>query len=200
MPTFLKEKFGLNLAWAGLGATFFIQGAWARAYPEEVAEIRDAGHHIGNHSYSHCALSRTTEAGIIEDLTACHAVLAGLGIESRPWFRAPYGELSHPEADVRGAVERAGYRHIHWHALGEDWAPGASVQSISSRIVLEVRRRWPRPAIVLLHSWPDAAPAALANIIDTLESEGASFLTVDQLGLRHAVAGRIREATTRRKP
>ena len=27
MPTFLKEKFGLNLAAAGLGATFFIQVA-----------------------------------------------------------------------------------------------------------------------------------------------------------------------------
>jgi MFS family permease len=27
MPTFLKEKFHLNLAWAGLGATFFIQVA-----------------------------------------------------------------------------------------------------------------------------------------------------------------------------
>jgi peptidoglycan/xylan/chitin deacetylase (PgdA/CDA1 family) len=186
------------LAGRSVRATFFIAGAWAQANAKHVLAIKDAGHQIGNHSYSHCALSRMTAAGIVEDLTACGEVLAGMGIESQPWFRAPYGELGHPELDVREAIRRAGYRHIHWHAHGEDWGPGASADSVASAILGEVHRRWPRPAIVLLHSWPDAAPGALQLLLEHLEAGGATFSTVDQLGWRQAVAGRLRETTLRR--
>jgi peptidoglycan/xylan/chitin deacetylase (PgdA/CDA1 family) len=140
-----------------------------------------------------------TEAGIVEDLSACHDMLAELGIESRPWFRAPQGVLSHHDLDMTAAIKRAGYRHIHWHALGEDWQPGANPDGIAAQISEGVRDRWPRPAIVLLHSWPDSAPGALRLVLDRLERGGASFLTVDELGWRHAVAGRAREAVTRRK-
>ena len=50
---------------------------------------------------------------------------------------------------------------------------------------------------MLLHSWPDCTAAALELILDRLTAEDANFLTVDQLGWRHAVRGRVREATTR---
>ena len=34
-------------------ATFFLLGSWADDYIDEVQKIYDAGHEIGNHSYSH---------------------------------------------------------------------------------------------------------------------------------------------------
>src|SRR5947209_3752950 len=111
-------------------ATFFLVGAWADAHPAEVERIRDAGHHIGNHSYCHCTLTRLTEGGIVEDLTACGDALARHGVEARPWFRAPYGEVEHPVVDVAAVLGRAGYRHLHWHADGEDWRPGNSAEEI----------------------------------------------------------------------
>ncbi|HLY49377.1 MAG TPA: polysaccharide deacetylase family protein [Solirubrobacteraceae bacterium] len=178
-----------------LRVTFFILGAWARAYPDRVSAIREAGHHIGNHSFSHCALTRMTETGIIEDLVACHDVLTGLGIESRPWFRAPYGELTHPQLDVELAIGRAGYRHVHWHADGKDWAPGASADSVAAALVADVRACWPRPAIVLLHSWPDAAPAALERVMDALEPDNVSYLTVEEVDSHVPSAGAIGDLT-----
>ncbi|MBV8431505.1 MAG: hypothetical protein JO244_10105, partial [Solirubrobacterales bacterium] len=135
--------------------------------------------------------------GIVEDLTACHDVLAGMGIESRPWFRAPQGELGQAQVDAAAAVNLAGYRHVHWHTHGEDWRPGATPEEVASTILAGVQDRWPRPAIVLLHSWPDCTAAALELILDRLTAEDANFLTVDQLGWRHALQGRVREATTR---
>jgi peptidoglycan-N-acetylglucosamine deacetylase len=192
----LRKQLGI-LAERNLKATFFIVGAWARAQPGEVAAIRDAGHHIGNHSYSHCPLSRMTEAGIVEDLTACCDVLAEMGIDSRPWFRAPQGELGHDDVDVEPAIKRAGYRHIHWHARGEDWRPGNTAERVAEMVLAEVRGRWPRPAVVLLHSWPDPAPQALELILDQIEGDDPEFLTVDQLKWHHAVAGRLRAAKTR---
>lgn len=185
------------LAQRELRATFFIVGTWARSHPEHVKAIRDAGHRIGNHSYSHCLLSRMTAAGIVEDLIACSDVLAELEIETRPLFRAPQGELGHDDVDIEPAIKRAGYRHIHWHARGEDWRPGISAGRVAETVLAEVRERWPRPAIVLLHSWPDATPGALELILDQLQAEEARFLTVDELDWREALAGRLREMTER---
>jgi peptidoglycan/xylan/chitin deacetylase (PgdA/CDA1 family) len=180
-------------------ATFFIVGAWARAHPDQVETIRDAGHQIGNHSYSHCPLSRLTARGIVEDLLTCCDVLAGLEIETRPFFRAPQGELGHDDVDVEPAIKKAGYRHIHWHARGEDWRPGITAERVAETVVSEVRERWPRPAIVLLHSWPDPTPRALELILDRLAAEEAGFLTVDQLHWRQALAGRARQVVNRLK-
>jgi peptidoglycan-N-acetylglucosamine deacetylase len=185
------------LAARDIKATFFIVGAWARAHPGRVEAIREAGHHIGNHSYSHCPLSRLTAGGIVEDLNACCDVLADLGVETRPFFRAPQGELGHDDVDVEPAIKSAGYRHIHWHARGEDWRAGISAERVAETVLSEVRDRWPRPAIVLLHSWPDATPRALELILDGLQGEETRFLTVDQLDWREAVAGRLHEITDR---
>ena len=189
------------LATRDVRATFFVVGAWARAYPDRVRAIADAGHHIGNHSYSHCSLNRMTQPGIVADLLAGHHVLAQLGIDSRPWFRAPYGETGDGGAgvDAPAAIKTAGYRHIHWHARGEDWRPNASADDIADMILGDVAHRWPRPAIILLHSWPDAAARALELVLDRLDAQGATFLTVAQLGVRHAVLGRVREAGRRRR-
>jgi peptidoglycan/xylan/chitin deacetylase (PgdA/CDA1 family) len=182
------------LAARRIKATFFVVGAWAQAHPERVRAIREAGHHIGNHSYSHCSLARMTPPGIVDDLVACHDVLAELGIESRPWFRAPYGETAGGSADVKSAIKTAGYRHIHWHARGEDWRPGQSADDVADMILHDVADRWPRPAIILLHSWPDSAARALDIVIDRLGAQGATFLTMNELGVRHAAMGRLREA------
>jgi peptidoglycan-N-acetylglucosamine deacetylase len=180
-------------------ATFFIVGAWARAHPEPVEAIREAGHLIGNHSYSHCPLSRLTAGGIVEDLNACCDVLSDLDIETRPFFRAPQGELGHDDVDVEPAIKKAGYRHIHWHARGEDWRPGITPEEVSDMVVSDVEARWPRPAIILLHSWPDPTPQALELILDRFQAEEAKFVTVDQLHWRQALAGRARWVAKRLK-
>ena len=185
------------LAARKITATFFVVGSWARAHPDRVRAINDAGHHIGNHSYAHCSLARMTEQGIVDDLSACHAVLAELGVETRPWFRAPYGEVTHDLISADAAIKRAGYRHIHWHARGEDWRPERSPDEVAEVTLADVRSRWPRPAIVLLHSWPDSAPRALDLVLDRLGSDGAEFVTVDKLSLWHSGVGRVREAADR---
>lgn len=183
------------LASRNVRATFFIVGAWARAHPDRVRTIADAGHHIGSHSYAHCSLTRLTEQGVVDDLRACDEVLSGLGVTTQPWFRAPYGETADGSRDLEPAIRRAGYRHIHWHARGEDWRPGRSAEDVAKMVLSDVAERWPRPAIILMHSWPDNAASALEMIIDHLTGRGARFVAVDEMRVRHAVAGRLRQAT-----
>lgn len=198
-PLGIADELLEVLAARDVRATFFIVGAWARAYPDRVRAISDAGHHIGNHSFSHCSLDLMSEQGIVDDLLACRDVLSQLGIESRPWFRAPYGVTGADGIDANPAIRSAGYRHIHWHARGEDWRPGRSADDVAEMILSDVADRWPRPAIVLLHSWPDAAARALEIVLDRLDAQGAKFVTVEELGVRHSVLGRLREAGRRRR-
>jgi peptidoglycan-N-acetylglucosamine deacetylase len=162
-------------------ATFFVVGEWARAQPERIAAIAEAGHHIGNHGYSHRRLTKLTDADIVADITRCGEELARAGLETRPWFRAPYGDTGIRGARVQAAISRAGYQHIGWHAHGLDWKPGRKPEAIVSETLRQVNRRWPDPAIILLHSWPDPTAEALEQLLDRLEEWGAEFVTVPAL-------------------
>jgi peptidoglycan-N-acetylglucosamine deacetylase len=161
-------------------ATFFAVGSWARAHPDRVRAVDSAGHLLGNHSYSHCNLKKMAPEGIIADLTECRGALAGIGIETRPWFRAPYGRMGTEGGPIYDAVRDAGYRHISWHAHGGDWDPERTVEQLVDKTLVQVRERWPEPAIVLFHSWPDRTPAALQRVLDSLGSDGAEFVTVSR--------------------
>lgn len=158
-------------------ATFFIVGAWAQANPERVAAIHAAGHQIGNHSYSHCNLSRMTAEGITTDLNDCHRALAEMGIESRPWFRAPFGEMG-VDGRIEAAVTSAGYRHESWNVDSRDWRPDATPQEIADDVSEQLARRWPRSATILFHSWPDATPQAVELLLDQLAGRRVNFATL----------------------
>jgi peptidoglycan-N-acetylglucosamine deacetylase len=161
-------------------ATFFVVGGWARANPDRVAAIHRAGHSIGNHSYSHCNLARLTEQGIVEDLEECRQALSELGIDTGPWFRAPYGEMT-TRREVSAAVKRAGYQHVPWNADGEDWREGSSAEEVAGKAFIRVKRRWPRTATVLFHSWPDVTPGALSLLLDELTASRAELIEVGEI-------------------
>jgi peptidoglycan-N-acetylglucosamine deacetylase len=158
-------------------ATFFIVGGWAKANRDRVAAIHEAGHDVGNHSYSHCNLSRMTDEGIISDLAECNQVLAELGIESRPRFRAPYGEMG-TDGRIDAAVASAGYRHSPWNVDSHDWRPEATADQIADDVLRQLSRRWPRSATILFHSWPDATSQAVGLLLEQLADRRVAFTTV----------------------
>jgi peptidoglycan/xylan/chitin deacetylase (PgdA/CDA1 family) len=80
------------LAGEGVDATFFVQGRWAEAYPELLRQIVQGGHLVGNHSYYHARMPLLTKQGLRLDVTQAQKTLVALaGIETRPWFRSPFG-------------------------------------------------------------------------------------------------------------
>ena len=175
-------------------ATFFVTGSWAGAHPDRVAALQRGRHLVGNHSFSHRPLSRLTDAGIAEDLGMCEVTLKRLGIDTRPWFRAPYGDLGEDPSRVTAAIRNAGYKHVPWHANGEDWRPGRDAGEIARATIDDVHRRWPQPAIVLFHSWPDPAPQALDLVLTELRKEKATFVRLDRIRFGDAALGRLRAA------
>jgi peptidoglycan/xylan/chitin deacetylase (PgdA/CDA1 family) len=163
-------------------ATFFIQGSWARAYPGLVARIAADSHLIGAHGYSHCNLKRMTVDGIVDDLNECHDFLLEAGVESRPWFRAPYKLVDARDGRIASAIQAAGYCHVHWDVGGCDWKPGLGAQEIAAITLREMNDRGLPTSIVIFHSWPDPTPQALSLVLEALTSIACpEYVTISQL-------------------
>ena len=73
-------------------ATFFVTGSNATLYPELIAEMREDGHLIGNHTYHHVQLSAVGEDIFLQELEETNRVLEGILQEEVVFVRPPYGD------------------------------------------------------------------------------------------------------------
>jgi peptidoglycan-N-acetylglucosamine deacetylase len=100
-------------------ATFFVLGENAKRQSRLVRTAFQAGHRIGNHSFSHRDMSRLSESEIRNEFKRTEDVIgAYLGREKL--FRPPYG--AHNAIVDRIAAE-LGYRTILWNVDTLDWNP-----------------------------------------------------------------------------
>ena len=79
-------------------ATMFVQGRWARAFPDLVAEFASRDVTIGLHGYSHVDYRRLSVAGIRAELADG---LLRLGLPVRPSPGAIRITVHRPDADDR---------------------------------------------------------------------------------------------------
>jgi peptidoglycan/xylan/chitin deacetylase (PgdA/CDA1 family) len=166
----------------GITATFFLQGRWAEANPVAARRIADAGHLIGNHSFYHARMPLLTDAGIRADVEGAeHAIVAASGVDSRPWFRCPFGAGAN-DPRVIGCLASLGYRNVDWDVEPKEWEPGTLGDDVV-RFVLDGVEVHGDGSIVLLHTWPEATRSALPGIVAGLLVRGASFVTLAGLDL-----------------
>jgi peptidoglycan-N-acetylglucosamine deacetylase len=181
-PTRARAQLELvaGLRRAGVAATFFVQGAWAQAFPRLARRIAADGHLIGSHSHWHAPLDLLTDAGIQRDLEDAEAAIRrATGDDPRPWFRCPYGAGAE-DARVGEALERRGYRHRHWDVDPEDWRPGRTPGEVADDVVAGAVEHGDG-AVVLLHTWPAATAAALPAIMEGLRAAGARPVRLDEV-------------------
>lgn len=95
----------------GAKATFFCLGRNVDRHPELFELIKQKGHSVGNHSYSHLKGWRTSLKTYIQDVN-----LAQFLIQSK-LFRPPYGRISRAQAKYLGKL----YRIIMWDVLTHDY-------------------------------------------------------------------------------
>jgi peptidoglycan/xylan/chitin deacetylase (PgdA/CDA1 family) len=116
----------------GVRATFCVVGTEVEKYPNAIRAIRNGGHAIASHSWSHPNMQELTPDQVNQQversLDAIDKVLRGYRVS---WFRAPYGSWS---PDVMGAISAAGMRPLGWSVDPTDFQrPGEDV--IAERIL-----------------------------------------------------------------
>jgi peptidoglycan-N-acetylglucosamine deacetylase len=151
-------------------ATFFLIGKMAHNFPETVRRIRDAGHTIGTHSYSHpltfhrMSLERA-EFEINQGIAAVTAAL-GDGIGPAPFFRVPgllrAEPVEHYLASLGLQVWSADFLADDWLRIGPAQVYWRALQRIEAN----------RKGILLLHDIQAKTVEALPYLLRELKRRG----------------------------
>lgn len=156
--------------------TFFIMGGWLN-YTEENKEklimIKERGHEIGNHSYSHPNFSKISCGRMIEEAKKTDdAISETIGIRTK-LFRFPSGDYN--EEAVK-TIEGMGYKCIQWDVDSVDW------KELGEDIEYQRIMKNTRPgSIILFHNNAKYTPNNLVKVIDKFSKDGYKFITVSEL-------------------
>ena len=160
-------------------ATFFVVGTRANKHPQLVRRIHREGHAIGNHSFSHPDLSRTTLAGMKGQIRrAEQSIEAVVGFRPR-LVRPPYGEILTRQLEW---AKQAGYTVVNWDVDSSDWR-----QLAAERVFRNVTRTVRPGSIVLMHAGGGEGQSlsgtvrALPRIIDWLREHGYEPVALPEL-------------------
>jgi peptidoglycan/xylan/chitin deacetylase (PgdA/CDA1 family) len=135
-------------------ATFFLCGSNAERHPELVRRIRDEGHEIGNHTWSHPYLYLASGKTMASEIDRTQDVLEKLTGTRPVWFRPPFGVRG---LALRGVLESRGMKMMLWSDRGYD---GALDSAGIAKTTLE---QLAPGAIVLLHDGFEAKDPALVD-------------------------------------
>jgi peptidoglycan-N-acetylglucosamine deacetylase len=111
------DKVLATLAQHGIKATFFVVGENVKTRKAIVQRAFDAGHRIGNHSYSHPNLTTLSAVQVRDQIVKTEALI-GTFMGNKKIFRPPYGAHN---AQVDQLIRGHGYRSIFWNVDTEDW-------------------------------------------------------------------------------
>jgi peptidoglycan/xylan/chitin deacetylase (PgdA/CDA1 family) len=159
-------------------ATFFVMGAYARAWPDLIQREWRDGFAIGVHTWDHPSMPLVPDSQMPhqfgDTLVAIHAAI---GEDACVWlWRPPYGDQN---PRVVGWAERYGLTTIEWNDDPRDWArPGT--EAIVRTLLAEARPG----GIVVMHDGPahrEQTAAALPLILEGLRTRGLIPVTLPRL-------------------
>ena len=178
-PVFTPRVLDI-LAQFGVRATFFVIGKRAEQHPEIIRAIAEAGHEVGNHTYTHRPLWLLSPRRTREEIDRCTHVLTTILGKPPRYFRPPWGQSN--IAAVRHSV-RIRQQRVLWSLRGEGWLPLARPEMI----VRTVARRLHPGAIIDLHDGggfartPARLVTALPGLLRLLQERGYRSLTLSEL-------------------
>jgi peptidoglycan/xylan/chitin deacetylase (PgdA/CDA1 family) len=169
------------LAKHSVRATFFMIGRYVLQRPDIARAVAQAGHVIGNHTFTHPLLIFKSAAQTRTELLDCRSALQDTIGEHSNLFRPPFG--GRRPATLRIA-RKLGLQTVMWNVTGYDWnAPPAAV------IEKKVARQMRGGDVILLHDGghralgADRAQTVIAtdNLIWRYKDEGYEFVTVEDM-------------------
>lgn len=156
-------------------ATFFVNGKDLEDRIELGREIVEAGHQLGNHTYSHDYMVFKRYSFYKKEIQQTNELIRNIGYDEEIDFRPPYGKklvglpyyLSQQEMDT-----------IMW-----DLEPDTYHTDSDSKIAYVVENVQPG-SIILLHPMymeVEEAISTIEGVLKTLSEKGYTFVTVDEL-------------------
>lgn len=161
-----------------LKATFFVLGKKAESYPEILRAIKDSGHNIGNHSYSHRFLWVMPPSLVEKEFQETDKIIGKVLNEEPKYIRPPWGGNN---LALWRYLSRDGKGVVLWSLDSKDWMRDISVEEIVKNVLENVK-----PGdIILFHDgrWDDISRKtvdALPKIIEGLTKKGYEIASLSR--------------------
>jgi peptidoglycan-N-acetylglucosamine deacetylase len=187
------------LAKHSVRASFFMIGRYVQQRPDIARAVAQAGHVIGNHTFTHPLLIFESAARTRTQLLQCRSALQDAVGEHSNLFRPPFGGRRPATLRVARAL---GLETVMWNVTGYDWnAPPAAV--IEKKIVRQMRGG----DVILLHDGghrvmgADRAQTVIAtdNLIRRYKDQGYEFVTLEEMLAVSRQLSAISEVFTKRQ-
>lgn len=156
-------------------STFFLIGNEIEKHPEEAKKIVEAGHQIGNHTYSHKRMVLKSPSFIEEEIEKTDELIRSIGYEGEIDFRPPYGKKF---VGLPYYLNKTNRETIMWSLNPETYYTSADEK------INYVMENIQPGSIILLHPMYDQTGGTLQvveTILKELTKEGYRFVTVDEL-------------------
>ncbi|MER2111664.1 MAG: polysaccharide deacetylase family protein [Solibacillus isronensis] len=156
-------------------STFFLIGNEIEKHPEEAKKIVEAGHQIGNHTYSHKRMVLKSPYFIEEEIEKTDELIRSIGYEGEIDFRPPYGKKF---VGLPYYLNKTNRETIMWSLDQETYYTSADEK------INYVMENIQPGSIILLHPMYDQTGGTLQvveTILKELTKEGYRFVTVDEL-------------------
>lgn len=173
-PNYNTSKVLEILEENNIKATFFLVGSMIENNPDIVKDIKEAGHTIGNHTYSHSYSYKTKEAFLEEIEKTDDLISKAIDEDFKSYFvRVPGGSMG--KSTLKEAISENGYKSINWTALVGDDEKGGKVGV--DYVVNRAKETTgdDKYEVILAHGTKSVTVKSLQKIIDNLKEDGYIF-------------------------
>ena len=149
-------------------ATFFVLGKNVELYPDLYRRIVDAGHRVGNHTYSHQKGWKMSLERYTEDVDFANDLL------HTDLFRPPYALITPAQARLLGQR----YKLVMWDVLSRDYSRRISPRACLRNVVPHLEAG----AIVVFHDSEKAfrnLRYALPRTLEAIRKKGLACKTIE---------------------
>ena len=156
-------------------ATFFLIGKEIEKHPEEAKKIVEAGHQVGNHTYSHNRMVFKTPSYIKEEIQKTDQLIQKAGYKGEIDFRPPNGKKL---VGLPYYLNKHNRDTITWNIEPDSYYTTASDK------VNYVKDNIKPGSIILMHPMYDDTGnelQAIEGVLQALSNEGYTFVTVNEL-------------------
>ncbi len=162
----------------GVKATFFINGGYLNAHPEDARRIVANGHELGSHGFQHKHMSQMDNYQQMRNIITVmneHCVEL-LGVRPR-LFRAPFSDTN---AKVTALCRAEGMEEIQWNIDSQDWADKykRKPDSVVRRVTGD---KCPSGSVIQFHLNGYNTPDILDTCIPMWRDMGYDIVTVTEL-------------------
>lgn len=162
-------------------ATFFVVGSNVKVYPEVIVKLKEHGHAIGLHSYTHNYKHiYANHQNFIDEMIATQTLIYNITQEKVDIIRFPGGSYKRLNKDFYCELKKYNFKIYDWNISSQD---GISSQSDEDTILKSATENSSRSNIILLMHCRETDKKTLhvlPKIIEFYKSKGYKFETINQ--------------------